>query len=808
MAADTYVQYKTDGTRLTPGQVRRGMSLSTIAGSMANMWVALPGIPLTMMMECLKASGVMLGAVVTVQQLATVAQVVGALVAERFRTKKGVWFVLAIVHRGVWFLPVGLAFLAPHRPALAATILVWLVAGSAIFAQMSAGLWYSWMADLVPERMRSRYWAGRISIVTLAYLFGLALFGYLLDRFPDPRQPDGSWTGFAIVFAIGAAIGCIDIFVHLFVPEPHSAPPQRRESMVRYILAPLRDPDFRALTMSMGIWTFGVGILGAFPIVYVTRTFGVSYSLLSAWLICSSISTAVTGFLWGRLMQRTGARTFGALMMLMGPVAGLSWFFLADRPVELALPLLGVQSLPQAMIVLCATSLLAGGFYAGVSLCQLNLTAALAPKGAEKTVWISLHFTFAGLMGAAGPLAGGAIVDYMAAHPIHVRLPGGIELAFMQVLVAVHMGVSWFVALPFLLRIRKGREDMPFTTALSRVFVDNPWKLATTVYAVGITFTTRALAAAAKEIGGPARSMAVTHLIEQLGNPNRAVREEAVHALGSIGSPEAVAALVRHLETQDTDLAPEIARALRSAKSGREVGILMRKLSDTDNRSVVGAVRALGEIGGGQAAEPILALLRASTDTQVVAASSEALARIGEIAAIWELLPRVKAARNPVLRASLLSAVGDLLGGRPGFADFLRGEEEFRGSEVAPALTRLRRAVRKATRGHLRPEGAAVIRQIDELEQAYDAEEMQRTADLLLEIAIGIAALDFGIEFGGDAEILMDQLIWRHPRFGVGLWYIDMLSHYWEGAGLGQREWPDIVLGLYFVVTHGESITA
>ncbi len=808
MAVDTYVQYKTDGTRLTPGQVRRGMNLSTLAGSMANIWVALPGIPLTMMMECLKASGVMLGAVVTVQQLATVAQVVGALVAEQFRAKKGVWFVLAIVHRGIWFVPVGLAFLAPHRPALASTILLWIVAVSAVFAQMSAGLWYSWMADLVPERLRGRYWAGRISIVTLAYLVGLALFGYLLDVFPDPRQPGGSWMGFIIVFAIGATIGCIDILVHMFVPEPRSAPPQRPAGMLQYVLAPLRDQSFRALTMSIGLWTFGVGVLGAFPIVYVTRTFGVSYTLLSLWLICSSISTAVTGFLWGRLMQRTGARTFGALMMLMGPIAGLSWFFLSARPVVLTLPLLGVQSVPQAMIVLCTASLLAGGFYAGVSLCQLNLTAALAPKGAEKTVWISLHFTFSGLMGAAGPIAGGAIVDYLAAHPLHVRLPGGIDLAFMHVLIAVHMGVSWFIALPLLLRIRKGTEDMTFTTALTRVFVDNPWKLATTVYAVGITFTTRALAAAAKATGGPARSMAVTHLIEQLGSPNRDVREEAVHALGSIGSPDAVAALVRHLETQDTDLAPEIARALRSAKSGREVGILMQKLSGPDNRSVVGAVRALGEVGDGRAAESILALLRASTDTQVVAASGEALARIGEIAAIWELLPRVKAARNPVLRASLLAAVGDLLGGRAGFADFLRGEDEFRGGEVAPALTRLRRAVRKASRGPLKAEGLAVVRQIDGLEEAYDSEDMQRTADLLLEIAIGIAALDFGIEFGGDAEILMDQLIWRHPRFGVGLWYIDMLAHYWEGAGLGQREWPDVVLGIYFVVTHGETISA
>lgn len=797
------IRVRQDGTRITPRQLRRGLTISTVAGALGNVWVVVIGIPLTMMLECLKASGIMLGMLLSVQQISVVAQVPTALLAERFRSRKPLWVALALTHRALWFLPAALTVIAPVMPIFVGRCVIATVAVSFLLGQMGNGLWYIWMAELVPESMRGRFWGRRQSFVTAAYLAGLALFGFILDAFPDPRQPGGTFTGFAIVFGIGAFFGCVDIVIHAFVPEPRSEPGERGAGVLERVLEPLRDRDFRAFTLSFGTWSFAVGLIAGFSWIYLTRRFGATYTQLSLLVVCASLSTIVFSLIWGMLISRVGPRAFGALMMLLGPFCLVVWFILRDGVVMIPLPFGGEMTLPQPIVAIAIANLLAGALFSGISLAQFNLVAALAPEGGRRAVWIAVHFTTAGLMMAVGPLVGGAIVDYVMAHPLAWRLHTGVEVGFIHVLVTLYAAITWFAALPLLLKVKRQEGDAPFGTVVSRLLVENPLRLAASAYGVAVLATTRAFTRAARELGGRANAMAVSHLIQQIDSPFQNVRAQAIAALGRIGSPEAVNALLKELQEPESGLAPEIALALREARSGRELDILVRKLSAADPAAVVESIRALGAIGDDRAAEPLLGLLKASPDTQVVAASGEALARIGEIAAIWEMLPRMKTSQNPVLKQSLAVAIGDLLGNRKGFDRVLEREVESRGREVERLLKRLARAVFKASRGEMRSGGEAIIRKIHELETAYDEENVGRCADLLFEIAIGISALEFGVEFGGNAEIFMEQLVWRNPRFGVGIWYLDLLNRNWESAGLGKRDWLDVLLGIYFVATHG-----
>jgi hypothetical protein len=102
----------------------------------------------------------------------------------------------------------------------------------------------------------------------------------------------------------------------------------------------------------------------------------------------------------------------------------------------------------------------------------------------------------------------------------------------------------------------------------------------------------------------------------------------------------------------------------------------------------------------------------------------------------------------------------------------------------------------------MQSEGLALIRRIGELQAAYEQDDVSGASELLFEIAIEMAALDFGIEYGGDTEILLELMVWRKPRFGLGLWYIDLLAHRWEAAGFERRDWLDVLLGIYFLAAH------
>jgi hypothetical protein len=281
------------------------------------------------------------------------------------------------------------------------------------------------------------------------------------------------------------------------------------------------------------------------------------------------------------------------------------------------------------------------------------------------------------------------------------------------------------------------------------------------------------------------------------------VREEAAHALGSIGGPEAVDALVARLDDPESDLAPQIARALRQTRDPRSVDALVRRLADPDRETRTEAARTLGAIGDPRAAPVLMELLGGTDDPKILSASSEALARLGEIAAIYEILPRLKETRNPVLRRSLAVAVGDLLGERDGFYRVLTREQKSRGVEVERLMRDLRRRIGAATRKRMAGPGGILAGKTRELEDAYEEEDYRLCSEILFDLAIGLAALRWGIRYGGDGKAFVNDIVWRDLRFGVGVWYLDLLRHGWEEADLGARDAVDVLLGIYFLACRG-----
>jgi hypothetical protein len=64
-----------------------------------------------------------------------------------------------------------------------------------------------------------------------------------------------------------------------------------------------------------------------------------------------------------------------------------------------------------------------------------------------------------------------------------------------------------------------------------------------------------------------------------------------------------------------------------------------------------------------------------------------------------------------------------------------------------------------------------------------------------LDLAIALSALKYGIQYGGDAEVFVEVLIWHDQRFGVGTWYLDLLR---QGTAPDQLE---AMLAVYFLST-------
>ncbi|MEI8352625.1 MAG: HEAT repeat domain-containing protein, partial [bacterium] len=291
----------------------------------------------------------------------------------------------------------------------------------------------------------------------------------------------------------------------------------------------------------------------------------------------------------------------------------------------------------------------------------------------------------------------------------------------------------------------------------------------------------------------------VRDLIQQLDDPATDVREAAALALGRIGSPDAVDALVGKLDDPNADLAPQIARALRHTHSRQAVDSLIRRLNDPDRETVTETVRTLGDIGDDRAKRPLLDILQRSQDSKVISASSEALARLGEMSALYEIIPRMKAATNPVLKRSLAVAAGDLLG-KPGeFYGIMVREQREPGSEIERLIRQIQVAIEQLRSGDLESQGHKIKIMAGQVSEHILAGRLKESVGGLFELAVGLAALRYGVEFGRDTEAFVETMIWNDVRFGLSAWCIELLQEPDAQGVVNEPDRTDVLLGVYLL---------
>jgi len=794
-----------EAPRLTDRMVRRGLRITVAAAAFGNIWGAMAGLStLTLLLERMGSSGVMIGAIAAIQQIATLfVQVPFAIYTDRLRRRKAVWAISAFLHRILWFVPAFVVPLMIFGKDTAIWTIVTAVGIGSILAQICTALWYSWLADLVPERVRGRFWGRRLIFTNATHIAALYITGYILDLY----EKADSYAGFVIVLVVGGLFGLAGVLVHLWVPEslPHHT--SKSESVLKRIVAPFKDRNFSRLIVLLSVWCFAMGLISQFSVVYLKREFDFGYMDICFIMIASSAGNILTATFWGHLIDRMGAKTFWLLMLLLLPIASGSWLLLTKTVYAVSVPFFGVVELRQAFVLVLITNAIGGALYGGAGLANVTLVTGVAPKKG-RTMSMAVLWSIVGIPSSIGALLAGKFMDVLGSDPFGWRLLSGTPFSYYHFILVLYAVIAWFIIMPLLMRIKEPVREMPMGLALKGLLTPNPVRLISNVYnlhraeaAAGVSQRARAIRA----LGKTGTAVAVSDIIERLDDASSDVREEAATALGRIGSPEAIEALLSKLNDPNSDLSPSIARALRRSKDPRSVDALLGKLSDPDGHTRSETARTLGEMGDKRAVPGLMNMLQRAEDMREVSASSEALSRLGEIAAIYEILPRMKSTKNPVLKRSLAVAVADLLGRREEFYKVLAKEEKNPGDETERLLKDLRKAIQPGSRKIFKSEATVITSKIDALLDAYENGDMRKAFGLVFDLAIGIAALAYGIEFGRDSKAALEDIIWRDQRFGVGLWYLDGMYEGWMTEGICDPDAVDVMLGIYFLACQGSS---
>lgn len=413
----------------------RAAGLVNLAGALGTVWTTLigpgpAGILLTLFLqEGLHAEKWQIGLLLTMTFLGPTIEPLGAYLIERWRCRKSLFIVTFLLFRVAFF---GLALVPLMAPVggdcrQSVVFVLLLVTLTRLPAHLGAPAWWSWIADLIPERCRGRFFGCRSqwssALTALSFVGGMGLlhiYGGMENR-----------VLISSIFAVAACFGVVDIVLFFFVPDPGSSRPHTDaggRTFITGVLRPFQQPGFRQLLLGMGLWSFSTNLLLPFVPLYQRGEvvngqsigLGVSWLMLALLTVVSNVAAIATSRFWGRCCDRIRLRQ-------LLPFAS-SYLF-----VNLGYLVISSQN---ALLLLVPMSLLGGALNACWTVATQQLMLRSTPRQ-DRGYFISTYNLVNGWLMAGGPLLGGWLADQCPL--LGWTLPGGLPCCYVHLLLIVSM---------------------------------------------------------------------------------------------------------------------------------------------------------------------------------------------------------------------------------------------------------------------------------------------------------------------------------------------------------------------------------
>lgn len=296
-----------------------------------------------------------------------------------------------------WVLICGCIQAAVFLPLLAAAIggripwpVVVLIATFYWGAALGAGpAWNTWMARLVPLRLRAPFFARRSLMSQLGILVGLMAAGFLLSGFAGRGTP---LTGFALIFSVACACRLISLGFLVKQHEPQAPPEPEQRVSLPALWRRLRRRDGHLLAYMLGVQAMS-NLAAPFFTPYMLHQLALPYATYMGLLGVAFIAKAATLLLLGRFTQR-----FGAKRLLWIGGAGV-------------VPLSALWIVSAAPAYLAGIQVLAGIIWACYELATFLLLFEMIADRERTSILTSFNLVNS-LAIAAGSVAGGLILRW------------------------------------------------------------------------------------------------------------------------------------------------------------------------------------------------------------------------------------------------------------------------------------------------------------------------------------------------------------------------------------------------------------
>ncbi len=386
--------------------IRSTLKASTLDGLFASVFEsATSGVILSNFLLQLGATSVEIGILSAIPMVVNLVQPLGAYIADRTTSRH--WYNLWIfgVSRLLWLaLVVEIVWGRQHTDSH--KLLEWTLAtalAASLLGAFANSNWFSWMAAVVPHRLRGRYFGFRNSAVSLITLLGVPLMGLGVSTWgTDPI------FGYGIVLFLGVLAGLIslvfqflmvDVNPQVFGKDEDAEKFTEKSGKIQTDFLPsiLKDYNFLIFLGYLVLWTFAVNLSAPFFNIYLLKDLSLDVSLVTIYNSLSAGANLLLLLFWGRLADRWGNRPVLIAVGILVAITPMLWLFTGNYPLALwvCLPLL---------------HLLGGTTMGAIELCTKNIQMEIAPIKQPST-YFAIAAAVAGLAGALGTTAGGFLAE-------------------------------------------------------------------------------------------------------------------------------------------------------------------------------------------------------------------------------------------------------------------------------------------------------------------------------------------------------------------------------------------------------------
>ena len=375
-------------------RLRRGLRASTAEGVLATPVVTM-SLPVNIFMTALVAKGFPLskpdiGGISSMPFACNFLQVFITPLVTRWLPAKPTAIVAAALHTACW---VWLAFELPslsldHPAATGRFLLLWVFVAS-LFNAVLGVVWNGWMHDLVPARLRGRYFGQRNRICQGATLVFVLATGCALAW--------GGYSARSFQLVIAAAALCRAASLYYFWLMPGWRPTGREPVVGTPFLTQLnvvrRSPSLLLFIAFGAVWSFAANCFGPFYHVFLFEQLDFSGTQVGLLATLTALGGIISLPVWGALLDRYGNKSAMAVALGLWQVQNFLWCVIT----------------PANNVILYAMWFWGGGLSAGFILGQFTILLKLIPAEARNLA-IGLNLAVTSVVAALAPVLGGEIL--------------------------------------------------------------------------------------------------------------------------------------------------------------------------------------------------------------------------------------------------------------------------------------------------------------------------------------------------------------------------------------------------------------